>query len=166
MEPQGILQLLDFPACQSVNSRDSVKPREEIVTTQILVQGDDAGRWDQAIYAFLAEKERRSGSLRTVRAYSGMLYRFLVTLGKPPDQVTATEVFGYAHGTGLSGKKPSSVTINARIACLSPFYRFLIRMSLVSANPCDQLERPRATPAPPRGLTAADMSSSELSLID
>ena len=29
-------------------------------------------------------------------------------------------------------------------------------MSLVNANPCDQLERPKATPAPPRGLTAAD----------
>ena len=127
------------------------------MTTQILVPGGDSGRWDQAIYAFLAEKERRSGSLRTVRAYSGMLYRFFGTLGKPPDQVVATEIFGYAHGIGLSGKKPSSVTINARIACLSSFYRFLIRMSLVSANPCDQLERPRATPAPPRGLTAADI---------
>ena len=127
------------------------------MATQTLVRGGDAGRWEQAIYAFLAEKERRSGSMRTVRAYSGMLYRFFGNVGKPPDQVTSPEVFGYAHGIGLSGKKPSSVTINARIACLSSFYRFLIRMSLVSANPCDQLERPRATPAPPRGLTAADI---------
>ena len=127
------------------------------MTTQTLVPGGDAGRWDQAIYAFLAEKERRSGSMRTVRAYSGMLYRFFGTLGKPPDQVAATEIFSYAHGTGLSGKKPSSVTIGARIACLSSFYRFLIRMSLVASNPCDQLERPKATPAPPRGLTAADI---------
>ena len=127
------------------------------MTTQNLVHGSDAGRWEQAIYAFLAEKERRSGSMRTVRAYSGMLYRFFGNVGKQPDQVTSPEVFGYAHGIGLSGKKPSSVTINARIACLSSFYRFLIRMSLVSANPCDQLERPRATPAPPRGLTAADI---------
>ena len=127
------------------------------MTTQNLVHGDVADRWGQAMYAFLAEKERRSGSMRTVRAYSGMLYRFFGTLGKSPDQVTATEVFGYAHGTGLSGKKPSSVTIGARIACLSSFYRFLIRMSLVASNPCDQLERPKATPAPPRGLTAADI---------
>ena len=127
------------------------------MTTQTLVHGGDAGCWDQAIYAFLAEKERRSGSTRTVRAYSGMLYRFFGTLGKPPDQVSATDVFSYAHGTGLSGKKPSSVTIGARIACLSSFYRFLIRMSLVSANPCDQLERRKATLAPPRGLTAADI---------
>jgi hypothetical protein len=50
------------------------------------------------LYAFLAEKERRSGSMRTVRAYSGMLYHFFGTLGKPPDQVTATEIFSYAHG--------------------------------------------------------------------
>jgi site-specific recombinase XerD len=127
------------------------------MATQTLVPGGDAGRWDQAIYAFLAEKERRSGSMRTVRAYSGMLYRFFGTLGKPPDKVTATEIFSFAHGIGLSGKKPSSVTINARIACLSSFYRFLIRMSLTASNPCDQLERPRATPAPPRGLTAADI---------
>ena len=26
----------------------------------------EASQWDQAFYAFLAEKERRSGSLRTV----------------------------------------------------------------------------------------------------
>ena len=127
------------------------------MATQTLVPGGDAGRWDQAIYDFLAEKERRSGSMRTVRAYSGMLYRFFGTLGKPTDQVVATEIFSYAHGTGPSGKKPSSVTIVARIACLSSFYRFLIRMSLVAADPCDQLEPPKATPAPPRGLTAADI---------
>ena len=36
------------------------------MTTRNLVPGSEAGRWDQAIYAFLAEKERRSGSMRTV----------------------------------------------------------------------------------------------------
>ena len=127
------------------------------MTTQTLVQGAEAGRWEQAIYAFLAEKERRSGSRRTVESYSRMLYQFFGSLGKPPDHVTAPEVFGYAHGVGLSGKKPSSVTTGARIACLSSFYRFLIRMGLANGNPCDQLERPKAVPAPPRGLTAVDI---------
>ena len=127
------------------------------MTTQTLVQGGDSGRWEQAIYAFLAEKERRSGSMRTVESYSRMLYRFFGIIGKPPDQVAASEVFGYAHGIGLSGKKPSSVTVGARIACISSFFRFLIRMDFVSVNPCDRLERPRATPAPPRGLVAADI---------
>ena len=76
------------------------------MTSRHLVQGGDVGHWGQAIYAFLAEKERRSGSIRTVRAYSGMLYRFFGTLGKPPDEVTATEIFGNAHGIGLSGISP------------------------------------------------------------
>ena len=58
---------------------------------------------------------------------------------------------------GLSRKKPSSVTIGARIACLSSFYRSLICISLVSANPRGQLVRPRATPEPPRGLTATNI---------
>jgi site-specific recombinase XerD len=30
-------------------------------------------------------------------------------------------------------------------------------MEMVTANPCDKLERPRATPAPPRGLAATDI---------
>jgi site-specific recombinase XerD len=127
------------------------------MTTQTPVHGGDAGRWEQAIYAFLAEKERRSGSARTVQAYSRMLFHFFGTVGKTPDLVTSQEVFAYAYSIGTSGRKPSSVTVAARIACLSSFYRFLIRMELINANPCDKLERPKATPAPPRGLAAPDI---------
>jgi len=115
---------------------------------------DSASGWERALYGFLAEKERRSGSRRTVESYSRMLQYFFGRLGKPPDQVTAQEVFAYAHGTGLSGKKPSGITIGARIACLSSFYRFLIRMEMVHSNPCDKLERPKVEPSPPRGLSA------------
>src|SRR5918999_523746 len=127
------------------------------MTTQTPVHGGDAGRWEQAIYAFLAEKERRSGSARTLQAYSRMLFHFFGSLGKTPDLVSSQEVFVYAHSIGLSGGKPSSVTVAARIACLSSYYRFLIRMGLVTANPCDKLERPKPTPAPPRGLAASDI---------
>ena len=127
------------------------------MTNHYLVSGTTASGREQTIYAFLAEKERRSGSMRTVQAYSRMLFQFFGSLGKPPDEVSSPEIFSYAHSTGISGKKPSSVTIAARIACLSSFYRFLIRMSLVTGNPCDKLDRPRATPAPPRGLAAADI---------
>jgi site-specific recombinase XerD len=86
-----------------------------------------------------------------------MLFHFFGALGKTPDKVSSQEVFAYAHSVGLSGKKPSSVTVGARIACLSSFYRFLIRMEMITGNPCDKLERPKATPAPPRGLVAADI---------
>ena len=121
------------------------------MTTQTLVLGGEVDRWEQAIYAFLAEKERRSGSTRTIQAYSRMLYHFFGVLGKTPNVISSQEVFAYAYSVGLSGKKPSSVTVGARIACLSSFYKFLIRMEMVTANPCDKLERPRATPAPPGG---------------
>ena len=63
----------------------------------------------------------------------------------------------WAYGVGLSGKQPSSVTIGARLACLSSFYRFLIRMKVVSSNPCDAIVRPRVIPGPPRGLSADDI---------
>src|SRR5450756_739598 len=109
--------------------------------------------WERSLYAFLAEKERRSGSRRTVVGYSRMLQHFFGSVGKPPDRVTSPEVFAWGYGVGLSGKQPSSVTIGARLACLSSFYRFLIRMDIISSNPCDALERPRVQVAPPRGLS-------------
>ena len=113
--------------------------------------------WERALVAFLVEKERRSGSRRTVEGYSRMLQDFFGRVGKAPDKVTAQEVFVWAHGKGLSGKDPSPVTIGARMACLSSFFRFLIRMDIVHTNPCDKLERPRTSPSPPRGLSAEEV---------
>jgi hypothetical protein len=97
-------------------------------------------KWEEASYAFLAEKERRSGSTRTVQSYARMLKHFF-SEGKTPDQVTSQEVVGGAHGLGRSGKTPSSVT-GGRIGCRSSFYRFLIRMGLLQAHSCDALQRP------------------------
>lgn len=113
--------------------------------------------WQQAFYSFLAEKHRRSGSLRTPAAYSAQLQHFFGRTGKTPDQVTSQDVFGWAYGKGPSGKTPGSVTVSARIACLSSFYRFLIRMGLLTSNPCDMLERPKAVQSVPRGLAPDDV---------
>jgi hypothetical protein len=38
--------------------------------------------WDRSLYAFLAEKERRSGSRRTVVGYSRMLQHFFGIVGR------------------------------------------------------------------------------------
>jgi len=122
--------------------------------TNLAPFADTATGWQRALYAFLAEKEQRSGSRRTVEGYSRMLQDFFSRSGKEPDHVTAQDIFVYAHGPGLSGKQPSAITIGARIACLSSFYRFLIRMELIQSNPCDRLERPQVSPSPPRGLSA------------
>ena len=109
--------------------------------------------WERSLYAFLAEKQRRSGSDRTVQSYSRMLNEFYGRAGKTPDQVTSADVFAWSYGVGLSGKNPSSVTIGARLACLSSFYHFLIRMKVVAANPCEALERPKVSQSVPRGLS-------------
>jgi site-specific recombinase XerD len=115
----------------------------------------EASPWDQALYAFLVEKGNRSGSRRTVESYSRMLWRYFSET--TPDRVTPAGVLAYAHGIGLSGRLPSAVTIGARIACLSSYYRFLIRMGLVTSNPCDLVERPRQSPSPARGYSADEV---------
>lgn len=112
----------------------------------------DPSVWDQALYAFLVEKGNRSGSTRTVESYSRMLWPFF--RGRTPDRIKPPDVLAYAHGIGASGRVPSTTTIGARIACLSSFYRFLIRMGLIMSNPCDAVERPRTIAAPARGLSA------------
>jgi site-specific recombinase XerD len=114
---------------------------------------DTATGWQRAFYAFLAEKEQRSGSRRTVEGYSRMLQDFFGRSGKQPDDVKPQDIFVYAHGPGLSGKQPSAITIGARIACISSFFRFLIRMDIVQSNPCDKLQRPQTSPLTPRGLS-------------
>ncbi len=127
------------------------------MASDIVLFDESAPAWERAFYAFLAEKERRSGSRRTVDAYSRTLQRFFGTLGKPPDEVTSPDVFVFAHGRGPSGREPKAITIGARLACISSFFRFLIRMKIVASNPCDEIERPRPSPAPPRGLSADEI---------
>ncbi len=123
----------------------------------LILQADAPDRWERALYAFLAEKERRSGSIRTVQSYSRMLRYFFGKLGKPPDTITPGDVLAYAHGVGASGKEPSATTIGARIACVSSFFKFLIRMEILDRNPCDALERPKTPQSTPRGLTAEEV---------
>jgi integrase/recombinase XerC len=117
----------------------------------------DPSIWDEVLMAFLAEKLRRSGSRRTVESYSRMLWPLFRDLGKTPDQVKPADVLAWVHGIGLSGRVPSSTTVGARIACLSSFYRFTVRMGILKANPCDALERPRSMAAPARGYSADEV---------
>lgn len=50
-------------------------------TTHLRPQSTSPSTWQSALYAFLAEKERRSGSMRTVHAYSAMLQQFFGQVG-------------------------------------------------------------------------------------
>ena len=65
----------------------------------------------------------------------------------------------FAHGVGLSGREPSPVTVGARLSCISSFFKFLIRLDLLKANPCDPVERPKPRPSAPSGLSASQVQS-------
>src|ERR1019366_2808755 len=96
--------------------------RLSTVNPQLLpAAADHSSGWQQTVMAFLAEKERRSGSHRTVEGYARMLWPFLGGFSSPA-QVTPAHVLAWAHGIGLSGREPSSATVGARIACLSSYY--------------------------------------------
>ena len=125
-------------------------------TTPSLDTHDDP--WERVVAAFLVEKGGRSGSARTVESYTRLLRSFLQGVHKTPDRVTPVDVLTFAHGLGRSGRRPSPATVGARMACVSSFYRFAMRMGLLSANPCDALQRPRSHPAPARGYTADEVA--------
>jgi site-specific recombinase XerD len=125
--------------------------------TQILSAPADPSRWDQALSAFLVEKHRRSGSFRTAESYARILHAFFSATGKTPERVTAADAMTFCFGRGASGRQPAAATIGSRIAAISSFYRFLIRMGFLQANPCDALERPRQLESPARGLTGSEI---------
>ena len=60
-------------------------------------------------------------------------------------------------GSGSRAGSRRSATVGARIACLSSYYRFLIRMQAAKSNPCDALERPKGVQSVARGLGAEEV---------
>jgi integrase/recombinase XerC len=151
--------VLAFSARRSDQCDDQIAPEDVTLAPQSLptITSGDPSTWDQALYGFLVEKGNRSGSRRTVESYSRMLWPFFADLGKTPERVKPADVLAWVHGIGKSGRTPSATTVGARIACLSSFYRFLIRMGLVVSNPADAVERPRAGQSVARGYGADEV---------
>jgi integrase/recombinase XerC len=86
-----------------------------------------------------------------------MLWPFFAERSLTSDRVKPADVLAWVHGIGRSGRTPSGTTVGARIACLSSFYRFLIRMDLVVSNPCDAVERPSSVQSVARGYGADEV---------
>ncbi len=107
----------------------------------------------------------REGQPLRLQAHRGVIrpdaLAVLRRSGKTPDRVKPADVLAWVHGIGKSGRTPSATTVGARIACLSCFYRFLIRMGLVVSQPVrcgraaashpvgrPRIQRRRGSPAP------------------
>jgi hypothetical protein len=69
--------------------------------------GDDLVGWERALYAFLVEKERRSGSTRTVEGYSRMLCDFFA--GPQCSQQSSGHL-----GNRVAGRGPTFQPLSAR----------------------------------------------------
>ena len=81
--------------------------------------------WDGALLAFLAEKERRTGSRLPLGRLLADAVPLLRTRRQDADRGRRPRRLRLGvRPRGLSGREPSAVTIGARIACLSSFYRF------------------------------------------
>jgi hypothetical protein len=80
------------------------------MNTNLDTFSNTAEGWQRSLYAFLAEKEQKSGSHRTVEGYSRMLQDFFGRSGKQPDKITSQDIFVFVHGFGLSGRQPSAIT--------------------------------------------------------
>ena len=131
-------------------------------TLPTVFSGSNTG-WEGSLYAFLAEKQRRSGSNRTPDSYYRTLRHFFGSLQKAPDQVSPQDVFSFAHGVGLSGREPSPVTVGARLSCISSFFKFLIRHRMSSRpTPVIRVDRPKPRPSCPKrplGFAGAAVSA-------
>src|SRR3990172_9594136 len=92
--------------------------RSPVMTTPRTIPArfdDSAPGGERALYTFLAEKERRSGSMRTVQSYSRMLQDFFGRLGKP--SVAGTWEQRRWTGRGLHSSSACSTTATHFRSC-------------------------------------------------
>jgi len=114
----------------------------------------------QYVDGFLAYLRDRNFSDNTVTRYERELLAFAVYLATcctthvtDPSGVTKSDVLGFLRHPSASGRPPSSVVWNGRLACLRSFFGHLFREELVVANPAQKVEFARPTPRDPTYLT-------------
>jgi len=114
-------------------------------------------RLDQALYALLVRRATvwlPGGPSSPTAGCSGPSSP---TSGKTPDRVKPADVLAWVPTVSQVGTDSLKPRRRGQSACLSSFYRFLIRMGLVVSNPCDAVERPRATQSVARGYGADEV---------
>ncbi len=112
--------------------------------------------WPEVAVGFLVEKGRRSGSCHTLEAYRRTLTLFLREV-RNPAFARPMDVHRFAYGVGPRAVVPSASTVAVRLAAVSGFYDFAVRMELLDSNPAANVRRPVIGQRPARGLEVAEV---------
>jgi integrase/recombinase XerD len=108
---------------------------------------------DPELEGFLALSAARLAP-RTVEAYRRDLQALAGWLGRPPASVETEELERYLAELRAAGL--SAATIARRVASLRSFFRHLVLIGAVEANPAAELELPRRTRRLPRALSLSE----------
>ena len=108
---------------------------------------------DPELEGFLALTAARLAP-RTVEAYRRDLLALSEWLGRAPASVTTEELERYLAELRAAGL--SSATIARRVASLRSFFRHLVLIGAVDANPAAELDLPRRTRRLPRALSPSE----------
>jgi integrase/recombinase XerC len=103
---------------------------------------------EMAISLWLHEKTKRSGSMKTQRAYSDTLESLRTLLHRPgldldsPTREVSTVIQGWAALPKANGSPVAPSTHNHRLAIVSSFYTFVAKRGLLAlGNPVQVIER-------------------------
>jgi integrase/recombinase XerD len=108
---------------------------------------------DPELEGFLALSAARLAP-RTVEAYRRDLEALADWLGRPPASVKTEELERYLAELRAAGL--SAATIARRVASVRSFFRHLVLIGAVEANPAAELELPRRTRRLPRALSLSE----------
>jgi integrase/recombinase XerD len=108
---------------------------------------------DPELEGFLALSAARLAP-RTVEAYRRDLEALADWLGRPPASVKTEELERYLAELRAAGL--SAATIARRVASVRSFFRHLVLIGAVDANPAAELELPRRTRRLPRALSLSE----------
>ena len=121
-------------------------------------QASDA--WRAAMRLFDRELQRRGAAERTRRAYGvdlAQLARWSSAGGVEPDRVDYPVLRRYA--AQLAGRGAGPRTVARKLAAIRSFYKSMVELGEMTANPADLLPAPKQPQRLPRTMKAEDVAA-------
>lgn len=108
----------------------------------------------EAIQAFLAQKQHEGCRENTIRSYQGVLRRFVGVTGKktPLSGVTSTDIEKYVKASGLAQH-----TQHKRHRHIKTFFRWCQKKEYLTANPLKEVPPPQRPEKLPKAINAEEL---------